>query len=352
MPAATSSAASRRRGPSGTTATATRSASPGSAATTRRGARSAACATWRTGWPDRRTCSRRRGPLASVNFVTAHDGFTLHDLVSYNRKHNEANGEDNRDGTDNNHSWNGGVEGSTDDAEVLALRRRMMRSLLTTLLVSTGVPMLTAGDEMRSHPGRQQQRLLHRRRVVVAVVGPRTVAAGPARVDPGTARAAPRQPGAAPRRVLRGAPGARRRHQGPRVVRHRRPGDDARAVVLPRPAGARPLPVGQGLRRWQAGPLTARAAQLRPGGGRRTAARTAVGLGVRRAARHQHRATGPGADLGARRDRPACAPTASRCSPPTAADTATRTGGPGAGRGRPWRVACRRSRCGAGRPPA
>ncbi len=88
-----------------------------------------------------------RGPLASVNFVTAHDGFTLHDLVSYDRKHNEANGEDNRDGTDVNHSWNGGVEGSTDDPELLALRRRLMRNLLTTLLVSTGVPMLTAGDE-------------------------------------------------------------------------------------------------------------------------------------------------------------------------------------------------------------
>ena len=89
-----------------------------------------------------------RGPLASVNFVTAHDGFTLHDVVSYDRKHNEANGEDNRDGSDNNHSWGCGAEGPTDDAEVLALRRRMMRNLLATLLTSTGVPMLTAGDEV------------------------------------------------------------------------------------------------------------------------------------------------------------------------------------------------------------
>jgi glycogen operon protein len=89
-----------------------------------------------------------RGPLASVNFVTAHDGFTLHDVVSYDRKHNEANGEDNRDGTDSNHSWGCGAEGPTDDAEVLALRRRMMRNLLATLLTSTGVPMLTAGDEV------------------------------------------------------------------------------------------------------------------------------------------------------------------------------------------------------------
>ncbi len=88
-----------------------------------------------------------RGPLASVNFVTAHDGFTLHDLVSYDRKHNGANGEDGRDGSDHEHSWNCGVEGPTDDVDVLALRRRMMRNLLATLLLSTGVPMLTAGDE-------------------------------------------------------------------------------------------------------------------------------------------------------------------------------------------------------------
>ena len=88
-----------------------------------------------------------RGPLASVNFVTAHDGFTLHDLVSYDDKHNEANGEDNHDGSDSNHSWNCGTEGPTDDEDVRALRRRMLRNLLATLLVSTGVPMLTAGDE-------------------------------------------------------------------------------------------------------------------------------------------------------------------------------------------------------------
>jgi glycogen operon protein len=88
-----------------------------------------------------------RGPLASVNFVTSHDGFTLADLVTYERKHNEANGEDNRDGTDSNRTWNHGVEGPTDDERVNALRRRQQRNLLATLLVSTGVPMLTAGDE-------------------------------------------------------------------------------------------------------------------------------------------------------------------------------------------------------------
>ena len=80
--------------------------------------------------------------------MTAHDGFTLRDLVSYNHKHNEANGEENRDGTDNNRSWNHGVEGETTEPDVLVLRRRQLRNLLTTLLLATGVPMLVAGDEM------------------------------------------------------------------------------------------------------------------------------------------------------------------------------------------------------------
>src|SRR3712207_5474499 len=88
-----------------------------------------------------------RRPFASVNFITAHDGFTLHDLVSYNEKHNEANQEGNRDGTDDNRSWNCGVEGPTDDPEVTELRRRQRRNFLTTLFLSQGVPMLLGGDE-------------------------------------------------------------------------------------------------------------------------------------------------------------------------------------------------------------
>ncbi|WP_159923688.1 MULTISPECIES: glycogen debranching protein GlgX [Nocardia] len=94
-----------------------------------------------------------RRPSASINFVTAHDGFTLRDLVSYNEKHNEANGEDNRDGESWNRSWNCGVEGPTDDPEILALRDRQSRNLMATLLLSQGVPMLAHGDEM----GRTQQ---------------------------------------------------------------------------------------------------------------------------------------------------------------------------------------------------
>jgi glycogen operon protein len=89
-----------------------------------------------------------RRPYASVNFVTAHDGFTLHDLVSYDEKHNEANGEDNRDGTDDNRSWNGGVEGETGDHAVQALREKQKRNFLTTLFVSQGIPMLLGGDEI------------------------------------------------------------------------------------------------------------------------------------------------------------------------------------------------------------
>ena len=92
--------------------------------------------------------SPERGPLAGVNFVTAHDGFTLADLVSYNSKHNVGNGESNRDGTDNNRSFNFGVEGATRSEAVLAGRRRAMRNLLGTLLLSAGIPMLTAGDEI------------------------------------------------------------------------------------------------------------------------------------------------------------------------------------------------------------
>src|SRR6266446_9299336 len=89
-----------------------------------------------------------RRPYASINFVTAHDGFTLHDLVSYNDKHNEANGEDNRDGESHNRSWNCGAEGPTDTAEVNELRARQKRNFLATLLLSQGVPMLVAGDEL------------------------------------------------------------------------------------------------------------------------------------------------------------------------------------------------------------
>ncbi|MBO3743655.1 glycogen debranching protein GlgX [Actinoplanes flavus] len=89
-----------------------------------------------------------RRPIASINFVTAHDGFTLHDLVSYNEKHNDANGEGNRDGESHNRSWNCGVEGETEDAGIIVLRERQKRNFLATLLLSQGVPMIAHGDEL------------------------------------------------------------------------------------------------------------------------------------------------------------------------------------------------------------
>lgn len=98
-----------------------------------------------TGSSDLYARSGRR-PYASINFVTAHDGFTLQDLVSYNGKHNEANGEDNRDGTDNNRSWNCGAEGPTDDPQINALRMQQKRNFIATMFLSQGVPMLLAGD--------------------------------------------------------------------------------------------------------------------------------------------------------------------------------------------------------------
>jgi isoamylase len=97
--------------------------------------------------------AQHRRPWSSVNFVTAHDGFTLHDLVSYNEKHNEANGEDNNDGANDNRSWNCGVEGETEDAEINALRLQQKKNFLITLFLSQGVPMLLAGDELHNSQG-------------------------------------------------------------------------------------------------------------------------------------------------------------------------------------------------------
>jgi glycogen operon protein len=101
-----------------------------------------------TGSPDVYYQTNGRRPNASINFITAHDGFTLNDLVSYNEKHNDANGEDNRDGENHNRSWNCGVEGETNDPEVLTLRERQRRNFLTTLMLSQGIPMMLSGDEL------------------------------------------------------------------------------------------------------------------------------------------------------------------------------------------------------------
>ena len=136
-----------------------------------------------------------RKPSASINFITAHDGFTLRDLVSYNEKHNEANLEGNRDGDNHNRSWNHGVEGETDDPAIIELRDRQMRNFLATLLLSQGVPMLARRRRVRTDAGRQQQRVLPGQRDLLARLGARRAAAAAARVH----EAADRAPAAASR---------------------------------------------------------------------------------------------------------------------------------------------------------
>ena len=202
-----------------------------------------ACASWRTRLAGSQDLfgARDRGPIASVNYVAAHDGFTLADTTAYDHKHNGANGEGNRDGHDDNRSWNHGVEGAHADEDVLRARRRSVRNLLGTLLLATGVPMLNAGDELgRTQRGNNNAYcqdnevswldwdLDEQRADLLATTRYLTGAAG-------------RPPGPAP--PLPSSPAARSRRRGggrPAVVRRRRPGDDQRP--LGRPAHAAPLP--------------------------------------------------------------------------------------------------------------
>ena len=111
----------------------------------------AQCPAWQPGcWAVRTfTVTRSGRPEQSINFITCHDGFTLNDLVSYNHKHNEANGENNRDGSDDNLSWNCGAEGPTDDPVIEALRNRQVKNFLTLEMLAAGTPMLLMGDEVR-----------------------------------------------------------------------------------------------------------------------------------------------------------------------------------------------------------
>ncbi len=145
---------SRRAGRSGTTSSATTCGTSGAA---RRSVQTLASRL--AGSPESFNHQGRRA-WSCVNFVTAHDGFTLNDAVTYDEKHNEANGEDNRDGRSDNRSWNCGVEGPTDDPAIQELRARQIRNMLATLLLSQGTPMLLAGDEFGRTQARQQQRLL------------------------------------------------------------------------------------------------------------------------------------------------------------------------------------------------
>ena len=146
----------------------------------------------------------RRRPQASINFVTAHDGFTLHDLVSYSSKHNEANGEWNKDGADDNQAWNHGVEGETDDPAIIDLRERQKRNLLATPMFVPGRAHAGGGRRDGPHPGGQQQRLLPGQRDLLARLEPRRAPAAAAGVHPAADRLPPRQPRAAAAALLPG----------------------------------------------------------------------------------------------------------------------------------------------------
>ena len=188
-----------------------------------------------------------RRPVASINFVTAHDGFTLRDLVSYNEKHNDANEEDNRDGESHNRSWNCGAEGPTDDPEINALRARQQRNFLATLLLSQGVPMISHGDEL----GRTQQgnNNVYCQDNELSWIDWAQADTESDRVHPRGVRAARRTPGVPQAAVLLGAAGPatrKRRAARHRVVRARRLGDDRRGLGVRLRQVARGLPQRSG----------------------------------------------------------------------------------------------------------
>ena len=183
-----------------------------------------------------------RRPVASINFVTAHDGFTLRDLVSYNEKHNEANGEDNKDGESHNRSWNGGVEGPTDDPAVLTLRSRQQRNFIATLHAVAGRADAAARRRARSHPAGQQQRLRAGQRAHLGRLGVRRSAAHRVHRGPVASCGATTRPSAASGSSTAARCAARRATPIPdiawgRARRHRR---CSRRTGIPASAGRSP----------------------------------------------------------------------------------------------------------------
>ena len=234
-----------------------------------------------------------RSPYASINFVTAHDGFTLRDLVSYNEKHNKANGEHNRDGSDNNRSWNCGVEGETDDPDVLALRHRQAANLMATLCLSNGVPMITAGDERgRTQRGNNNPFCQDNQTSWIDWRRRRRVARH-LRADPGGAAAAARAPGAAAAALVRGQPDARGRTEGPGLAAPVRARDGQRRLARRPARGGRdvrvrqPAPGARSARRAAARQLVHDLAERPARRGRGPAPRERVG--AQRRGRAQHR---------------------------------------------------------------
>ncbi|EOD68143.1 glycogen debranching protein GlgX [Amycolatopsis vancoresmycina DSM 44592] len=289
----------------------------------------------------------RRGAVASVNFVTAHDGFTLRDLVSYNEKHNDANGEDGRDGENHNISWNCGHEGPVDGGPVARLRDRQVRNALLILLTSHGIPMLLAGDEAgrqhrdavaadpahqprhpdaagrrrsRPDPARQQQRLLPRRRAVLVRLdaGRAQRRAGP--VHPAPDRLPPRAP------VPAAAPPAHRAHPGPVPGRQlaRRARVDA-GLVAAQPRVRRDAVRARPGRRRR---LRLRGRQRALGAARAAVARAAAGADLAPVRRHRRRA-GRGQPRARHRTTPA--PAGLGPAGPAVVRGAARPAGPGRG---------------------
>ena len=220
-----------------------------------------------------------RKPFHSINFVTAHDGFTLNDLVSYNDKHNDANGEENRDGESHNRSWNCGVEGPTDDQAVLALRARQRRNFLATLMLSQGVPMISHGDELGRTQGGNNNAYCQDNEISLDRLGRRRRDA--AGVHPQADRVPPPASGVPAPPVLHRPAGDRPRRRrpaaGPGVVHPGRPADDRRRL------GQRLRPGGGAVRQRRGHPRTR---PVRPAARRRLV--PAVLQRARRAHRVRH----------------------------------------------------------------
>ena len=230
----------------------------------------------------------RRRPTASVNLITVHDGFTLRDLVSYDAKHNEANGEDNRDGANDNRSWNSGAEGPTSDASVLALRTQRSRAMLCTLLLSFGVPMLLGGDELGRTQGGNNNAYCQDNEI--SWVDWSAVDTGLLVIRPGPDGAAPGAPGAPP------APVPHRRGRGrARLVHPGRDADERGPLERPGGARARRLPRRLGRARHRARRASAARRRL-PGPGERVVGAAGV--------HHPRLPPGPGLAGGDRHLRP------------------------------------------------
>ena len=191
-----------------------------------------------------------RRPTASVNIVTVHDGFTLADLVSYNTKHNEANGDGNRDGSDDNRSWNCGVEGPTDDPTVVELRARQMRNFLATLMLSEGPPLLLGGDEFARTQDGSNNAYCQDNEVSWLNWELAAKRSDAGRVHGRPVPPAPASPGVPPPTVLRRHSGPPHQPRRPRLVPPRRPGNDVRGLERALRAGGRHGPQRRH-RRWR-----------------------------------------------------------------------------------------------------